>query len=429
MRFPVAKVRSTGWQARFLATTSLRQTRPRLTRTYRASGSSRLAVSSMVLAALLGFTAPSGGAEPGKAASKKPARTEVSTPTVDVPFDITADRPVIDVRVNGSGPHRFAIETAATGSTLDDDIARTLRMKPADESSGVGATQAAWRIPEVVRVELLEIHGAAFTDFDAAVRDYDTLASYHRRYDGSLGFSVFADCLLTIDYLRHRVKLKQTQLPPANGRDILDYKLKHGVPVIPLSFGETSVDVTIDTGSVEAFVLPESVRDKIKPASNKSTAEPVSTADTEGQSEQTRIEGTVRLGQHLLVEPPVRFHGNRPVMGQVILHHFSVTFDQKNRRVRFTRRARGPIIFETPSKFGLVLETLMQGVNIKDVMPGSPAARIGLTVRDKILRINGWPAADYDAHELRTLLHESTNIVLHVDREGFPLLLSLDAER
>lgn len=423
MRFLVSRVRSTGWHAQPLAKILLRRARPRSIGIFRASKSVRLIVSSTVLAALLGFTDPGGGAEPGKPSSAKPARTELSTPTIDIPFDVTADRPVIDVRVNGSGPHRLAIETAGTGSTLDDDIVRVLRMKPAGKSSEGAATQAGWRIPQVVKIELLEIRNATFADFDAAVREYDTLASYHRRYDGSLGFSVFEDCLLTIDYLRHRVKLKQTQLPPADGRGILNYKLKQGVPVIPLSFGETSVDVTIDTSSVEAFVLPESLRGKIKLTSNKSTV------DTEGTSEQTRIEGTVLLGQHLLVEPPVRFHGNRPVLGQTVLHHFSVTFDQKNRRVRFTRRARGPVIFESPSKFGLVLETLIHGVNIKDVMPGSPAARIGMTVRDKIIRINGWPAADYDAHELRALLQKSTNIVLHLERDGFTLLLSLDVER
>lgn len=427
MRSPVVRdfsiARHDGPPARM----TLRNTCPRNARTRCASQFARLSVALTVLTGLVGLTVSAAAAEPGKQTSAKPARTELSK-SVDVPFDVTAGRPVIDARVNGAGPYRFAIETAQIGATLDDDVVRVQRLKPRGQSGGEEAASTPWRMPEVAWVELLDIRSASLADFDAAVREYNTLAIYQPPYDGTLGLSMFADFLLTIDYLRQRFTLKQTQLPPANGRDILDYEMRQGLPVISLLFGETSIGVTIDTSSVEAFVIAESLRGKIKSASNKSADKTAGTVDTEGKSEQTRMKGTVVLGGHLLVEPPVRFHGNRSVIGQLVLHYFSITFDQKNHRVRFTRRDRAPITFESPSKYGLVFQTVRGRMKVKDVIPGSPAARRGIVAGDPIVRINRWLASDYDAQELRTLMEESTDVVLLVKRDGFPLLVTLDAD-
>lgn len=130
----------------------------------------------------------------------------------------------------------------------------------------------------------------------------------------------------------------------------------------------------------------------------------------------------------MLVDAPVRFHGNRSVIGQLVLHYFSISFDQKNHRVRFARRERTPITFESPSKYGLVFQTVRRRLKVTDVIPGSPAARRGIVTGNTILRINRWLASDYDAQELRTLMEESTDVALLVERDGVALLVTLDAD-
>jgi predicted aspartyl protease len=52
-----------------------------------------------------------------------------------VPYEIHADRGiVIEVQVNGQGPFKFALDTAATISVVFDDLSRQLELEPASEN-------------------------------------------------------------------------------------------------------------------------------------------------------------------------------------------------------------------------------------------------------------------------------------------------------
>lgn len=372
-----------------------------------------------VAAVLFGLTGTAVASETEDGVQTKPGRTELRTPRVSVPFDVTADRPVVEIMVNGGGPYRLAIETAGKGATLDNDVVRELRMHPAGASAPQETKREAWRMPRVARVELLEMNGAVFADFPAMVREYDSASRSRRPYDGTLGLSVFADCLFTVDYRRQRLLFKQTQLPPSNGRDVLDYTDRQGLPVIRLLFGDLPVDLTIDTSSVEAFVLAESLKGKIELAPEW---------ETDLGGDQAHVSGTVRLGKHMLVEPPVRFRGSSSLVGQNVLHFFSVTFDQKNHRVRFRRADNSLITFDSASKFGLVFERFEGRVKLKDVVPGSPAARVGLRVGEIVLKIEGRRAYEYDAYELRKLQQESTVILMTVGNWRLPMLVRLEAQ-
>jgi predicted metalloprotease with PDZ domain len=102
--------------------------------------------------------------------------------------------------------------------------------------------------------------------------------------------------------------------------------------------------------------------------------------------------------------------------------------DQKNRRVRFLRKQDTYITFGGHSKFGLIVERRGKTLQIKHIVPGTPACRRGLHIGDILEGINRQYSADYDEQALQRAFDESDRLLLHVARDGHHLIFKLDAE-
>ena len=364
---------------------------------------------SLVLAAGLSFFSVLALAgEPGESLSSTPESIDWAVTTGTVPFDITLDKPSVLARVNGSGPYLFLLDTGVSGATLDDNIVRQASVKSRTAGSS-----------EIGHIGELNIGGVILKGVDVAVYDWDLAEHGYRRFDGTLGLSVFKDCLLTLDYPNLKMSLTQGHLAPADGLQILDYKEVNGLAAIPLGFGKTKVNMLIDTGSVEAIMINKSLRDKIALAGP---------AESSAGSEPVPARGNVRLGGFGFVEPPTRFHDQQSAIGQLALYHFSFTLDQKNRRVRFLRKHDAYITFGGHSKFGLIVERQGKALRIVHIVPGTPACRRGLRIGDILEGINRQYSEDYDEQALQRLFDESDRLLLHVGREGHRLIFKIDAE-
>ncbi len=82
--------------------------------------------------------------------------------------------------------------------------------------------------------------------------------------DGILGFNLFSDYLLTLDYAAKRVRIEQGQLPEPDGAEILNYESQNGIPIVELQVGEAKLKAHIDSGNtVGAFMLPASLAEKL----------------------------------------------------------------------------------------------------------------------------------------------------------------------
>ena|SRR5690242_7290089 len=81
--------------------------------------------------------------------------------------------------------------------------------------------------------------------------------------DGILGFGLFADYLLTLDFPGKRVRIDNGQLPAADDKTILNFESARGVPVVEISVGDTKIKAHLDTGNtVGQFMLPTPLAEK-----------------------------------------------------------------------------------------------------------------------------------------------------------------------
>ncbi|UCC29822.1 MAG: aspartyl protease family protein [Phycisphaerales bacterium] len=381
-------------------------------------------ITSIALSVILGYTQSVRGEEAGERVRARPTRTELLSPVVEARLDLGSGQPVVEVTINGKGSFKLVLDTGAKATKLDDDVVKSLGLRLVRKTEIHEAPGATPTVFEVVGIDSLTLGGAVFRDFEATVLDYDEIFGGKRRYDGVLGYPVFADCLLTLDYPREHVVLKQGELPAADGREILSYEERDGLAGIPVVISRIPVKIIVDSGMAGAIALAERLEDGVTLA-----LQPAKRSDIASQLNirEARLSGTLRLGRHRLIEPPVYFFGTGSAVGHKVLRNFVVTLDQKNGRVRLARQGSDPIIFGLKPKFGLTIGRRRGGLVITYIVPGSRADEI-LRVGDGVLSIEGRRASEFDEHSLATLFAESDVIAMQIDRGGRTLLLTLKAE-
>jgi aspartyl protease len=241
---------------------------------------------------------------------------------------------VLEVKIDGQGPYRFGLDTGgAGGGRIDKALAETLKLKGIGQVIGGDPSGKNAQTLDVVEAGTLTLGGATWSGVHLVVRDLS-----HRDLDGILGFGLFKDFLLTLDYPARRVRIEKGELPPADGREVLGFEEPEGVPQIRLKIGELEIPADVDSGNVNGeLVLPSSYLDKVPLESEPKVVGRGRTGYNEFEIKRAPLKGSVQVGSLTIDRPHVDFieifpHAN---VGQVFLRRFAVTIDQKNHRIRF----------------------------------------------------------------------------------------------
>ena len=108
---------------------------------------------------------------------------------------------------------------------------------------------------ETVAVESIKLGTVEFRNVTALARERRT-GPNAPEVSGILGFPLFADFLLTLDYPGKQVRLARGELPQANGANILSFEMPRRIPVVDLMIGNLKVRAHIDSGNMVRRVYP-----------------------------------------------------------------------------------------------------------------------------------------------------------------------------
>lgn len=249
--------------------------------------------------------------------------------------------PAVEVLVNGKGPFLFAIDTGAQGEArVDSSLVETLGLKQtgtaqASDGSGRNARELA-----TVDLASIEIGGFVAHDVTAITRNYNGAPNVPK-IDGILGFNLFADGLLTLDFPAKRVRFQKGALPEPDGASVLSFDAERGIPVVDLTVGRQKVRAHIDTGNMGGFMLPEAVVEKMTLDSEPRVLGRARTVVGEFEIKEARLKESIKIGRYDYPNPSVVFPAvsDEANIGSRVLADYAVTFDQANRRVRFVRGA------------------------------------------------------------------------------------------
>jgi predicted aspartyl protease len=267
-----------------------------------------------------------------------------------VPIVALTPLPVIEVRVNGKGPFKFAIDTGARGhARADISLVKALGLARA---GGVTAGDGAGRTAamNLVQLDTIEIGGVVIRDLRAPSRDYNGPRT-EGRIDGILAFDLFANYLLTIDFPKRQLRVAAGALPEPDGKRVHAYQPFRGGISLPISVGDVTLQAHIDTGFSSAFTLPLSLASKMPLGAAPVVSGRYQLAASQFTQSTAAVVGPVRFAGWDVRIATLDFwdiyeHAN---VGSLVLGQFAITIDQQQQRIRLDRADDGPVIV-TPVK-------------------------------------------------------------------------------
>ncbi len=267
-------------------------------------------------------------AEHSSAGQTSAVRSEVYS----APLEIIHDKPYVSLMVNGRGPFRFLIDTGTGGQALvTPELAAELLLPVVGRAhltdpSGLGEQRS-----EIAWIDSLNLAGVEFSDVEAVVHNLYGDANCQ----GVLGFTLFEDYLLTLDFPGHRLMLASGELDGDSGGSVLPFRMPDGVPIVPLKIGQQQFDAQIDSGGTGLSVPLKDSREL------KFQETPVAFASGESLSTKfeikaARLQGDIKLGRYTFRQAFVEINAAFPLLniGSTPLQHFVITFDQVNELVR-----------------------------------------------------------------------------------------------
>jgi hypothetical protein len=262
-------------------------------------------------------------------------------------LEIVHDKPFVMVMVNGKGPFRFVIDTGTGGEAfVSAGLVAELGIPKSgqirlNDPSGLGGQ----RVPTVV-LDSLQIAGVEFTGVKAAVHD---IGNGEGSCQGLLGFTLFRDYLLTLDYPNHRMSLTPGSLTPDGEQSVLPFRMPDGIPIVTIAIGGTRIDAQLDSGGA-GLSLPRQLTSQLKFASQFASLSSSHSLSTRFMVVGATLDGDVSLGSYTFRRPFVEINPAFPVanFGSCPMQGFAVTFDQKNGLVRLNAQKKIQHLSATP---------------------------------------------------------------------------------
>jgi CubicO group peptidase (beta-lactamase class C family) len=250
---------------------------------------------------------------------------------VDLPFTLQQHVPVIEVKVNGKGPFRFAVDSGFGGmAEVNPKVAEQLAMPVVGE---VITGDPSGRNPKSVtlhRAESIDIGTLHFGGVSVGENQRLVLGDV----DGILGLSLFRGFLVKFDYPNSRFAVSGGKLTEG-----VPYTLDHGVPAIDIVVNGQTMRAHVDSGSPALVTLPLSAAKSLPLAEEPRVVGHGRTAGGDFDVYAAPLNGEVRVGAIALVNPRLDFVDVFPIgnIGYRFLKDLVVTFDPASRRVQFVK--------------------------------------------------------------------------------------------
>lgn len=268
----------------------------------------------------------------------------------------------VDVRINGSGPYRFIVDSGADSSAVGLGIARRLELPLGSPAILNGMT--ARNLVDRVMVDSLTIGTTTVRNLELpALRETDMGG------DGMIGIDALAQQRLMMDFDQQLIKVEDARVRARSypGEIVVVARSQRGQLILAsVRASNQRLDAIIDTGS-QVTVGNIALRDKLL-RRQRATFKTLDMVGVTGESMmiQFAIIDELELGPILLREVPIAFAdlppfrlfglGDQPalMLGTDILENFKrVSLDFRARRVRFQLRRCTPE--------GLVMSTNPEG--------------------------------------------------------------------
>jgi len=310
------------------------------------------------------------GACTGSRSSPYPKRATL--PSLTEPYQLPTERCggyfVVQAMLNGHGPYALIMDTGAGQTVLDPSVIREAGLNSGIDSLRIGEYRAE--------------------SFGFGRLDTDELSSaLGLEIDGILGHPVFGGVLLTYDFPRGSLWLEAGALPE-EGEGVVRAR-ENRRPFVGSVVQQDTSWILIDSGSSRGLTL-QGTEDFTYLSPPEVTGARVR-VDGVHLVESGRLEGIARVGPMRVDRPVVSNSVSVNLVGQEVLRHFRITFDQANDRMLFERpdtAVSDPVASPAVRATGFALRPDRDAAEVFHLMDAAPP---GMRVGDRVVAINGTP--------------------------------------
>ena len=329
------------------------------------------------------------------------AQPQRETPTsAEFPMKLIGGLVVVQAD-DEAGPWNFLIDTGSSATLVSPEFAIRRRSRQSNPGAPTvwlrDATGQAVPVDSVL-LDKVDFGPAHFRNVRALVFDCRVISDHlGLKIDGVLGFNLFADARLTLDYPGRRIVMSELgDEEPLRGCAI-PITIQNGVPFFEASLGDSPLLTLVDSGSDGSLSLDPAGLDK-EFAQKPRQGTLIGTLHGNHRQILGRLTDTLHISDYQIETPVVDLSGILTSIGGEILQQFEVTFDQSHREVAFYRPGDDFVIPPTSKmSSGMSFVKVRAYWRITAIAPDSPASEAGFSVGDLVIRLNGEPV---DAWEL-----------------------------
>ncbi|WP_348263821.1 retropepsin-like aspartic protease [Telmatobacter sp. DSM 110680] len=295
-------------------------------------------------------------------------KSAVPSEVYSTPIELIHDKPYVSVMVNGRGPFRFLIDTGTGGQALiTRELAEELLLPVTGHAHLTDASGLGEQRSETTWIGSLKLAGVEFSDVEAVVHNLYGDANCQ----GVLGFTLFEDYLLTLDFPGRRLTLMSGEIREDSDGSVLPFRMPDGVPIVHLKIGERQLDAQIDSGGT-GLSVPQKDSAELKFQETPVAFATGESVSTRFEIKAARLQPDVRLGRYIFRHAFVEINAAFPLVniGSTPLQHFIVTFDQINELVRLHSSEDTLRLDASPSTMQLLNEHQQQQSDNKLVPVG-----------------------------------------------------------
>ncbi|MSU69710.1 MAG: hypothetical protein EXS39_02825 [Opitutaceae bacterium] len=345
----------------------------------------------------------------------RPGRTTLNSPLVVLPAQSLGNYLIVEAKWDRSRPYHFLIDTGSSVTLVSPEIAKRYAAKNAPASAApevhVKSAEGNAVVLPSTTLRRLELGDARFENVPVLVYDCTPLSAHLGvKIDAILGFPLFRETQLTLDYPHSRVRLNSAYAAPLQPGTTIPFNNASRTPLIPIRLGDATFIALIDSGS-DAPLSLNPVGLQLAYAMAPRPGATVSTLTGDRTQQVGRLAGTLVIGNYDLPRPVVEITDELSAIGGAVLRNFIVTFNQEKNQVTFYRETPEPIAFGPFRSSGLSFSKAPAYWRVAGVVANSSAAAARVQPGDLVTRINGEPVAQWDFRRYEQLVAAAPSII------------------
>lgn len=365
------------------------------------------------------------------AAEAQETRARRGTPTTavwrewDMPFELSAGKVFVEVRVNGEGPYPFVLDTGSPTAVVDLHLAEALGIALSTrgriQGAGEGSTAAA-----MASGVTLDLGGITIPlDTVIAVAINDRLSPFNGRpIMGLIGNDFIMSRVVEIDYERSRLIIREGHGWKYDGEGVsIPVRVRGHTTVqgaITVNGERIPARLMVDTGAelgmslTAPFVEKHRLMDRAEPAIKATVGFGLG---GEVRHAVCRLE-RVEIGAAAVEAPVCTLSADKRgalamstwdgLIGAGILSRYRVIFDGPGRRMILEPgpNAEAPLEFDMSGLALMAREGPDGPLMVLRVLEGSPADEAGVRGGDEMVAFEGWRPTGRDRDRVRALLRQ-----------------------